>query len=107
VLIFGRNLGHSVATDERADQLFWEVGPNKSTFCLESDNTFSLTAHAKITGGTGAYAGASGTFESQATGRFLVSGSKNGVLGDFGQFTATTSGTLILPTGGDDGPDDD
>jgi hypothetical protein len=99
---------HGVATNEQADQVFTATGPNEATLCFkESDGTFSVTAHGTITGGTGALTGASGTFDAQSTGKYLVFGFKNGVFGGFGQFSGTATGTLILPNGGDDGSDDD
>jgi hypothetical protein len=99
---------HGVATTEQAEQVFSASGPNEATLCFnESDGTFSVTSHGTITGGTGAFTGASGTFDAQATGKYLVFGFKNGVFGGFGQFSGTSTGTLILPHGGDDGPDED
>jgi hypothetical protein len=41
--------------------------------------------------------GASGSIDGQGTGKYLVSGSKEGVFGGFGQFTETVTGTLNIP----------
>jgi hypothetical protein len=90
---------HIVVTEEKTgDQIFAEVATNDATLCFkESDLTFSITAHGTNTGGTGQFAGASGTFDAQSTGKYLVFGFKNGVFGGFGQFSGTSTGTLILP----------
>jgi hypothetical protein len=89
---------HSVATEESADQLFGEIKTNDGTLCVnESNGTFSFTGHGIITGGTGHLKGASGTFEARSTGKYLVFGSKKGILGGFGQFNGTTTGKLTLP----------
>jgi hypothetical protein len=89
---------HGVNTEERSgDQLFYEVATNEETLCLNpADFSFSFTAQGTITGGTGQFAGASGSFESQATGKYLVTGEKEGVFGGFGQFSGTSTGTLII-----------
>jgi len=91
--------GHGVATEEKTgDQLFAEVATNDATLCFrESDFTFSGTTRGTFTGGTGKFTGASGSFESQATGKYLVFGVKEGVLGAFGQFNGTSTWTLSIP----------
>jgi hypothetical protein len=94
--------GHTVATAENGDQLFVEYATDALTLCLkESDGTFSFSGHGNHANGTGQFAGASGPFEVQGTGRYLAFGFKEGVFGGFGQFTGTVTGTLILPKGGD------
>jgi hypothetical protein len=100
---------HGVNTEEKtSDQLFYEFATNAATSCVNpADLTFSFTPHGTYAGGTGQFTGATGSFDAQGTGKILVVGSKDGVFGDFGQFSGTLTGTLILPHGGDDGPDDD
>jgi hypothetical protein len=90
---------HAVRTEEKSgDQLFFEVATNDGTFCLKpADFTFSATWQGTITGGTGQFTGASGSFEFQATGKYLVTGAKEGVFGGFGQFSGTTTETLVTP----------
>ena len=89
---------HGVATDEKtSDQLFWEIATNEATTCLNPDLTFSFTGHGTFAGGTGQFTGASGSFDAQSTGSYLVFGFKGGVFGGFGQVTITSDGTLKLP----------
>jgi hypothetical protein len=90
--------GQVVLTSEQtADQLFIEDAAGGVTFCLNPDLTFSFTDHGAIAGGTGRFREASGSINGRATGKYLVTGSKNGVFGGFGQFTETASGTLHTP----------
>jgi hypothetical protein len=91
---------HGVATDEKtSDQLFWEIATDEATICLNPDLTFSFTGHGTFAGGTGQFTGASGFFDAQSTGKFLVFGFKKGVFGAFGQVSGTSTETLILPEG--------
>jgi hypothetical protein len=92
---------HGVATAENGDQLFFEAATDAGTFCPNPDLTFSFTFHGTFAGGTGQFTGASGSFDEQDTGKYLVSGAKEGIFGGFGQFTGTSTGTLILPKSGD------
>ena len=98
-LEFQLQQSHGVVTEEKTSaQIFYEVGTNGATECFNPLTlTFSFTTHGTITGGTGQFAGASGTFDSQGTGKFLVTGMKGGIFGGFGQFSGTGTGTLILP----------
>ena len=92
--------GHGVTTEEKTgDQLFYEYAPNAVTLCLYPDLRFSVTFKGTYTGGTGQFANASGSYEGQGTGKYLVFGEKGGVFGSFGQFSGTYSGTLTLPKG--------
>ena len=87
---------HGVLTAEKSsDQLFYEDAAGGFKFCLNPDLTFSLTEHGTWVGGTGQFTGASGSFDALGTGKFLVTGSKEGIFGGFGQFTNTITGTLI------------
>ena len=88
----------AVRTEEKSgDQLFFAVATNEGTFCLQpSDFTFSATWQGTIIGGTGRFTGASGSFELQTTGKYLVTGEKEGVFGGFGQFNGTTTETLVI-----------
>jgi len=89
---------HGVLTAEKtADQLFFEDAAGGGTFCLNPDLTFSFTEHGTFAGGTGQFTEASGSIDGQGTGQYLVSGSKAGVFGGFGQFTETVTGTLNIP----------
>ena len=100
---------HDVDTEEKtSDQFFLEVATDAGTLCFNpSDLTFSFTTHGTINGGTGSLTGATGTFDAHSTGKFLVTGAKAGVFGDFGQFSGTTTGTLILPKGENEDEDED
>jgi hypothetical protein len=91
-----------LTAEKTADQLFFEDAAGGVTFCLNPDLTFSFTEHGTFAGGTGQFTGASGSFDGQGTGQYLVSGSKEGVFGGFGQFTETVTGTLIVPKGAGD-----
>ena len=86
-----------LTAENTADQLFFADAAGEVTFCLYPDLTFSFTEHGTFTGGTGRFTGASGSLDGQGTGKYLVSGSKEGVFGGFGQFTETVTGTLTLP----------
>ena len=97
---------HSVWTEETSgDQLFWEA---PHILCLDvsqypSKLSFSYSGHQTVTGGTGKFAGTTGTMNLQGTGAYVVFGNKggpSGPFGGFGQFTETESGTLTLPNGG-------
>ena len=85
-----------LTAENTADQLFVADGAGEVTFCLSPDLTFSFTEHGTFTGGTGRFTGASGSFDGQGTGKYLVSGAKEGVFGGFGQFTETATGMLTL-----------
>ncbi len=94
---------HGVLTEEKTgDQLFFEDAAGEVTFCLNPDLTFSFTEQGTFAGGTGQFTGASGSFDGQGTGQYLVFGSKGGDPGGFGQFTETVTGTLSLPQGAAD-----
>jgi len=87
---------HGVLTSEKtSDQLFYEDAAGGFKFCLNPDLTFSFTEHGIWAGGTGQFTGASGSFDAQGAGKFLVTGMKAGVFGGFGQFTNTVRGTLV------------
>jgi hypothetical protein len=89
---------HGVLTAEKTgDQLFFEDAAGGVTFCVNPDLTFSFTEQGTFAGGTGQFTGASGSFDGQGTGKYLVFGSKEGVFGGFGQFTETVTGTLNIP----------
>jgi hypothetical protein len=99
----------AVATNEHTgDQLFGKI--TSGTLCLNFSSfpnpPFPITASGQIetTGGTGRYAGATGTATFRTVGSYLQVGFKGGdkdLFGGFGQFTFTTDGTLTLLTGAD------
>ena len=86
-----------LTSEKTAEQLFFEDASGGETFCLNPDLTFSFMEHGTFTGGTGQFAEASGSIDGLGTGKYLVTGSKNGVFGGFGQFTETATGTLNKP----------
>jgi hypothetical protein len=91
--------------EETGDQLFVEYGINGLTLCAnQSDGTITSTGGGTYAGGTGQFEGVSGSFTVQATGKYLVTGMKEGVFGAFGQYTGTSKGefTLPAPTGKSD-----
>jgi hypothetical protein len=98
---------HVVATDEdTGDQSFAQA--ISAINCLNfSTFPFTLTGHGQgiITGGTGKYIGATGTYTSQWSGTYLAAGCKGGCpagpFGGFGQVSGTSDGTLTLPHAGD------
>jgi hypothetical protein len=95
---FGLAQARVILTSEKtADQLFIEDATGGVTFCLNPDLTFSFTEHGTFAGGTGQFTEATGSLDGQATGKYLVTGSKDGVFGGFGQFTETATGILNIP----------
>ena len=98
-----------VATQESTgDQLFGKI--RSGALCINySRFPFTLTASGEneIIGGTGRYAGATGTATFKSVGSYLQFGFKggaNGPFGGFGQFTFTSAGTLTLPAGANQAP---
>jgi hypothetical protein len=96
--------GRVVLTSENsADQLFLEDGSGGVTFCFNPDFTFTFTEHGTFAGGTGRFTEAGGSLDGLATGKYLVTGSKEDtgskevIFGGFGQFTETATGTLNIP----------
>ena len=85
-----------LTSEKTADQLFFEDASGGETFCLNPDLTFSFTEHGTFAGGTGQFTNASGSIDGESTGKYLISGSKEGVFGGFGQFTETATGTLTI-----------
>ncbi len=83
--------------EKTGDQLFLEDAAGGGALCLNPDLTFSFTERGTIARGTGEFVGASGSIDGRGTGKYLVSGSKEGVFGGFGQFTETVTGTLNIP----------
>jgi hypothetical protein len=81
-----------LTSEKTADQLFIEDATSGATFCLNPDLTFSFTGRGTFAGGTGQFTEASGSIDGQAIGKYLVTGSKEGVFGGFGQFSETATG---------------
>jgi hypothetical protein len=77
--------GRSVYTDEKtSDQLFFKV--SSARFCLNETNPslpFTSSGQIEAIGGTGKYAGATGTSEFHVTGSTLQFGFKGGAAGRF------------------------
>jgi hypothetical protein len=104
-----------VATKERTgDQLFGKI--TSGTLCLNFSSfpnpPFPTTAsgQTEIIGGTGRFAGATGTGTFTSVGSFLqfgFKGGEGGPFGGFGQFTFTSNGTLTLPQRADQVPGDE
>lgn len=93
---FGFVQARRVLTAEKtADQLFVEDGASGVVLCLYPDLTF--TEHGTFAGGTRQFTGASGSFDGQATGKYVVFGMKEDVFGGLGQYTDTVTGTLAIP----------
>jgi hypothetical protein len=93
----------SAATDEKtSDQLFGQITSATLCFNPSASPQFTVSGHFEIIGGTGKYAGATGTGTFHTVANYLMVGSKGGVFGGFGQYNFTTDGTLILPKGEDD-----
>jgi hypothetical protein len=95
-----------VATKEiTGDQLFGKV--TSGALCINySSFPFTLTAsgQTETIGGTGRYAGATGTSTFKSVGSYLqfgFKGGEGGPFGGFGQFNFTSEGTLTLPKGAD------
>jgi len=94
-----------VATKERTgDQLFGKI--TSGTLCINFSSfpnpPFPITASGQVEtfGGTGRYAGATGTATFNTVGSYLQFGFKGGdedLFGGFGQFTFISNGTLTLP----------
>jgi hypothetical protein len=84
-----------LTAEKSGDQLFFEDAAGGETFCLNPDLSFSFAEHGTFAGGTGRFTEASGSIEGKGTGKYLITGSKDGVFGGFGQFTESATGTLI------------
>jgi len=102
----------AVATDEKTgDQLFGQIP--SGTLCIDFSSypslpfPFTASGQTATIGGTGRYAGATGTGSFHTVGSYLQFGLKGGTgaFGGFGQYTFTTDGTLTLPKGGQDKED--
>ncbi len=89
----------SVWTEEKtSDQVLSEA--SVITLCLNPslpDLPFSYTGKVTVIGGTGKFAGATGSIDIRGAGKYLVLGVKDNVFGGFGQFTEIGTGTLTLP----------
>lgn len=88
-----------VSTDEKTgDQLFGQI--TSATLCVDFATlpiTLTVSGQNETIGGTGKYAGATGTGNFHTVGSYLMFGFKDGVFGGFGHFNFTSDGTLILP----------
>ena len=77
------------------DQTYSEI--RTRTVCADTTGGFTSTDTGVIRGGTGKFAGASGTFEQSYTGFFQVYDPNADPAQGFGSFTGQFTGTLILP----------
>jgi hypothetical protein len=85
----------AVFTDlETGDQVFSQTKWAVQCFNAATGK-FTGRGEGLITGGTGENAGATGTYKSRFSGSYLQFGFKDGVFGGFGQFTFTSTGTLV------------
>ncbi len=83
------------------DQLFTQT--TSRILCFDFDTgVASAHAIATITGGTGKFAGATGSLDYRFTGVTLLADFDPASNQLFGSFTGTVEGTLILPNGGHD-----
>jgi hypothetical protein len=91
-------VSHAVWTDiDTGEQLFSEGPALVNCVNPAPDLPFTLMGTLTFSGGTGRFAGATGSAEiTNGSGKYLVTGSKGGVFGGFAQFTFTETGTLTL-----------
>lgn len=98
--------GLAVLIEEKSgDQLFLQYKTDKADeaiSCIAADLTLTYKSHGTITGGTGQFTGASGFFDSEGSGKYLVVGAKEvatGVFipGGFGRLGGPSTITLEIP----------
>jgi hypothetical protein len=76
-------------------QIFMQDDAASGLFCLDTTtSTFTMSLKGTFTGGMGAFAGATGTYEYKGSGKVLLMDAHNL---PFGGFVLETKGTLILP----------
>jgi len=87
----GSGFGFSTETYSNGDQIYYQV--RTRTECLDDQNGFTGSDTGDIVGGTGRFAGVSGTYESSFAGvrQFLNTPQ------EFGSFTGEATGILVFP----------
>jgi hypothetical protein len=100
-LEFGFVQSRAVRTNiKTGDQLFTAI--SSFVLCLDAnrpDFAFTFTAKGTFIGGTGKYAGATGTSEAHGEGRYHVATATGGVFAGLASFTYTETGTITLSNG--------
>lgn len=91
----GIGFGTGTGTWPDGDQLYSQIV--RSTQCYDTAGRFTVTETARIVGGTGKFAGASGTVEQTGTGFFQYFDPNAKPPQGFGSFSGVFKGTLILP----------
>ena len=91
----GIGFGTGTATWPNGDQLYSQIVTR--TQCFDTAGRFTSTDTVRIVGGTGKFAGASGTFEQSFSGFFQYFDANANPAQGFGSASGELEGTLILP----------
>jgi hypothetical protein len=91
----GIGFGTATGTWPSGDQLYSQTVT--STLCFDTAGRFTSTDTSRIVGGTGKFAGASGTVEQTGTGFIQYFDANADPAQGFGSFSGEFTGTLILP----------
>jgi hypothetical protein len=91
----GMGFGSITNTTPNGDQLYSQILTRK--LCANAVGGFTGSDTGIIVGGTGQFAGASGTFQQSFTGFFQAFDPNANPGQGFGSFTGSATGTLILP----------
>ena len=91
----GIGFGTGTGTWPNGDQIYSQIVTG--TACFDTAGRFTSTDTSRIAGGTGKFAGASGTVEQTGTGFIQYFDAKANPAQGFGSFSGEFEGTLILP----------